>query len=318
MASPSRSYIKDETGEDIRREILAGLAQPQKTIPGKYLWDERGSQLFERICGSDAYYLNRTERALLERHADTVAGIVGERASLIEFGSGSSAKTGRVLRALRPLRYVPLDISAAFLAQSAARLAAEFPAVAVTPVIADYTRPIRLAPALLRPPVLGLFLGSTIGNFAPPGVIGFLQRAGETLGRSRLLLGVDATMAEAALTVAYRDGDGLMAALHTNILLRLNRELDGDIDPANFRHDIRIRRNPARVEAHIVAQGPARYRLAGETISFAAGETIHTDTSYKMPPADFAALAAAAGWEVEARWQDATVPDYSLFLLRHP
>lgn len=286
-------------------DVLHGLARPQKSLPGKYLWDETGSILFDRICDSDDYYPTRKEAGLLRREADAVARLVGPDISLVEYGSGASHKVRILLDALAsPRRYFALDISREFLAAACARIADAYPNVEVIPVFADYTRPIALPP--IPPPrsVLGFFPGTTIGNFAAPGVTAFLSRVRDTLAPCWFLVGVDFNSDEASLARAYADRDGLMAALHGNVLVRIVRELGGDIAPANFRHEARVLADPLRVEAHLVARQPAEYRIGGRTFSFAAGESIHTDTSHKYPPRRFGELAAQAGWETVRCWVD--------------
>lgn len=288
-------------------DALAGLSGPRKSLPGKYLWDEAGSLLFDRICASPDYYLARRETALLRSAAPEAAGLVGPGASLVEFGSGASLKSRVVLDALdRPARYVPIDIAGEHLAAAAAAIARDYPGLEVVPVHADYTGPVSL-PASARggARVLGFFPGSTVGNFVPEAAAAFLERARVTLGPSLFLVGVDANRDEDALVRAYADDDGLMAALHGNILVRLARELGGGLDPADFRHEARVLADPPRVEAHLVARRPAEWRLGGRTFAFAEGESIHTDTSHKYDPDAFRSIAARAGWEPVRHWPDA-------------
>lgn len=289
-------------------DALAGLLAWRKTLPGKYLWDETGSTLFDRICESDGYYLARRETALLRAAAGEVASIVGRDACLVEFGSGSSLKTRVVLDALdRPARYVPIDIAAEHLEAAAAAIRRDYPGLdAVVPVHADYTRPITLPPEARDgpAPVLGFFPGSTIGNFAPEAAVAFLERARATLGPSLLLVGVDANPDEAGLTLAYAGDDGLMAALHGNLLTRLARELGAGVEADAFRHEVRVLPDPPRVEAHLVATRPTVLRLGGYAVAFRAGESIHTDTSYKYDPDSFRAIAGRAGWQTARFWPD--------------
>jgi dimethylhistidine N-methyltransferase len=288
-------------------DALAGLSGPRKSLPGKYIWDEAGSLTFDRICGSRGYYPTRRETALLRATAPAVARLVGPGAALVEFGSGASVKSRILLDALdRPARYVPIDIADEHLAAAAAGVARDYPGVAVVPVHADYTGPIALPPAARggAPAVLGFFPGSTIGNFAPDAAAAFLARARATLGPSLFLVGVDATHDEAALRRAYADGEGLMAALHGNLLVRLARELGAELDPAEFRHEARVLADPPRVEARLVARRATEWRLGGRTVAFAEGESIHTDDAYKYGPDAFRSIAARAGWEPVRHWPD--------------
>ncbi|MEA1834344.1 L-histidine N(alpha)-methyltransferase [Methylobacterium durans] len=287
------------------RDALAGLTAPVKAVPGKYLWDETGSDLFDRICGQADYYPTRQEMTLLPRVAAAVAGRVGPGATVVEFGSGASRKIRTLLDALeRPAAYIALDISGDYLAAAIRRLAPDYPAVEMIAVCADYTKPVRLPVETAERTILGFYPGTTIGNFPPADAAAFLERARATLGPSRFLVGTDATTDPERLGRAYAGSDGLMAAFHLNLIARLNRELGGDLDPDNFRHAIRLRGDPNRVEAHLVARSAATYQLGGEAIAFAAGESLHTDTSHKYAPDAFRALAATGGWRVAETWQD--------------
>jgi dimethylhistidine N-methyltransferase len=287
-------------------DVLDGLSRTPKSLPGKYLWDETGSLLFDRICESRGYYPTRRETALLGAAAPEVGRAVGPGASLVEFGSGASVKSRVVLDALpEPRRYVPIDIAEEHLTAAAGRIAGDYPGLEVVPVHADYTKPLPLPAAEGRRPVLGFFPGSTIGNFAPDAAVEFLRRARAALGPSWFLVGADPNRDEATLSRAYADGEGLMAALHGNLLTRIARELGGELDPAAFRHEARVRHDPPpRVEAHLVARWAATCRVGGQTFRFAPGESIHTDSSYKYKPEIFRALAAEAGWEPVRCWLD--------------
>lgn len=296
-------------------DVLDGLSKPQKSIPGKYLWDEAGSVLFDRICGTRDYYPTGREVALLQREAGTIARMVGPGTSLVEFGSGASHKVRILLDALpAPRRYVAIDISGEYLAAAVARIARDYPGIEVIPVCADYTKPLTVPPSDAAA-VLGFFPGATIGNFDASGVTAFLARARAALGPSWFLVGADPNRDPATLARAYADGEGLMAALHGNLLVRLARELGADIDPGEFRHEARILADPPRVEAHLVAQRTATYRIGDRTIFFVEGESIHTDTSHKYEPPLFQSLAAKAGWEPVRCWTDADGL-FSLHLLR--
>jgi dimethylhistidine N-methyltransferase len=234
-----------------------------------------------------------------------VAGIVGSRADLVELGSGASVKTRLLLDALAaPTRYVALDIAEEHLAAATARLAQDYSGLAVVPVHADYTKPLALPAAKEGGPVLGFFPGSTIGNFGPAAAAAFLARIGAALGPSWFLVGADPNRDAATLSRAYADGAGLMAALHGNLLVRIRRELGGAVDPAAFRHEARVRDDPPRVEAHLVAWRPTTCRVGGRTIRFAAGESIFTDAAHKYAPEVFRAVAARAGWEPVRCWLD--------------
>jgi dimethylhistidine N-methyltransferase len=308
--------VPSNTRSPFLDDVLAGLSRPQKALPGKYLWDEIGSDLFDRICGTDDYYLTRREMALLEEAAPEVAEIVGAGACLVEYGSGASRKVRILLDAMeRPSRYVAIDISAEYLDAATERIAADYPHVAVQPVVADYTQPIVIPGRTGGEPILGFFPGSTIGNFARDGVITFLERARATIGHGWLLIGHDPNQDEATLERAYGEADGLMAALHLNLLRRLRTDLGADVDMNAFHHEVRIRRDPPRVEAYLTATRATSLRIAGHVIPLGAGESIHTDMSYKMDTDVFRDLTKRAGWATVRTWLD---PDgfYGLHLLR--
>lgn len=313
-SSPAaRLSVEDQS--EFLADVIEGLSRPRKALPGKYLWDAAGSLLFDRICESPDYYLTRRETALLREHAGEIAATVGRGADVVEYGSGASIKVRILLDALEePRRYLALDISEQHLHAAAERVAGDYPGLEVVPVVADYTRPIAL-PAADEGRRLGFFPGSTIGNVAPDGVIAFLARARVSLGSSWFLVGADANGDRDSLSRAYADGEGLMAALHGNVLARINRELGADIDLEAFRHEARVLDGPLRVEAHLVAQRALDCRIGGRRFSFAAGESIHTDSSYKYRPDLFRSLAADAGWEPVACWMDADAR-MSLHLLR--
>ena len=298
-----------DTGAVSRAEFLAdvleGLLRPQKSLPGKYLWDEAGSLIFDRICESRDYYLTRRETSLLRATAPEVARMVGPHASLVELGSGASIKTRILLDALpEPTRYVALDIAQEHLTAATARIAQDYPDLAVLPVCADYTKPLSLPACRDGGPVLGFFPGSTIGNFGPAAAVEFLARIGLALGPSLFLVGADPNRDVATLSRAYADGEGLMAALHGNLLVRVRRELGGELDPTDFRHEARVLDDPPRVEAHLVARRPTTWLVGGRTIRFAAGESIYTDSAHKYEPEAFRAVATRAGWESVRCWLD--------------
>jgi dimethylhistidine N-methyltransferase len=303
------TILTQEAGliEDIEvlRNVLDGLSRAQKTLPGKYLWDETGSYLFDRICNTQDYYLTRCEGALLRSTVDEIGSLVGSAATIIEFGSGASHKVRMLLDALTaPKRYVALDISREYLETATQRVAADYPGIEVSPVCADYTKKITLPIQRGAGPILGFFPGSTIGNFDPAGAVAFLTRARETLGPSWFLVGVDPNRDEPSLLSAYGQAEGLMAELHKNLLIHLNRLLDTAFDPGDFRHEARVQHNPFRVEAHLVAAKPLTYQVGEASIRIGAGESIHTDTSYKYDPETFQDLASQAGWEPVKCWCD--------------
>ena len=288
-----------------RREALAGLGEAQKRLPGKYLWDEAGSILFDRICDHPDYYPTRREMALLPQVVPEIAALVGAGATIVEYGSGASRKIRTLLDGLdRPRRYVAIDISRDYLETSVGKLARDYSGIAMIPVAADYAEPIRLPLALGDAPVLGFFPGTSIGNLAPAEAEAFLARARDTLGPSHLLVGADPTQDADRLQRVYGGCDGLMPQLHLNLLTRLNRELDAGIDRDAFRHAVRILPDPLRVEAHLVADRADSWRLGADAIRFAPGESVRTDVSHKHPPDALRAMAERAGWTPRRVWLD--------------
>jgi dimethylhistidine N-methyltransferase len=290
---------------EVLRDVLSGLYRAQKTLPGKYLWDETGSSLFDRICNTQDYYLTRCEGALLRLTVDEIGSLVGSGATIVEFGSGASHKVRILLDTLTaPKRYVAIDISRDYLEAATLRIAEDYPEIEVSPVCADYTKQISLPIQRGASPVFGFFPGSTIGNFNPAGAVAFLTRAREILGPSWFLVGVDPNHDEQSLLRAYSQADGLMAELHKNLLVHLNRLLGTTFDPGDFRHEVRVQHDPFRVEAHLVATKPLMYQVGAVPITFEAGESIHTDTSYKYDLGTFQNLASQAGWQSRNCWCD--------------
>lgn len=288
-----------------RADVLAGLAAPIPAIPARWLYDRRGSELFEAITQLPEYYPTRTEAALLERHSADIAALVGSGEAVVEFGSGSSAKTPILLRAVAPAAYVPIDISGDFLRESAEALVAEFPALPVLPVEADFMRPIRLPDQIAILPKLGFFPGSTIGNLVPRTAVDLLRAMKETLGDgSRLVIGMDRIKPVEVLLAAYDDAAGVTAEFNLNLLHRINAELDGDVPIEAFRHRAIWNDEMSRIEMHLEAVRDTVFTVSGRTFSFAKGATIHTENSHKYGHRDSRLLLRAAGWGVVAEWTD--------------
>ena len=280
-------------------EVLAGLAATQKTLPSKYFYDARGSALFERITELPEYYLTRAERRLLARVVPAWASRSGAR-TLVELGAGSASKSRLVLDALRAAgtleRYVPVDVSAEFLAQTAHALRAEYPALDVAPLAADFTASVALPDELARP-LLVAFLGSTIGNFPPAEAAALLRGVATGLRPGdRLLLGADLRKDVARLEAAYDDAAGVTAAFNRNILLVVNDALGADFAPHAFRHRAVYDAAEHRIEMHLVAEDEQNVRFPGHAVvRIAAGESIRTEVSYKYDHAAIERLLAAAG-----------------------
>lgn len=298
-AAPPRDGFRDE--------VLRGLGQPQKTLPCKFFYDRRGSELFERICELDEYYPTRTEMAIMARYAPEMAVLLGRDCLLVELGSGSSLKTRALLDHLEsPAGYVPVDISREHLLQSARALAADYPGLSVLPVCADYTQRFRLpAPDKNISRRAVYFPGSTVGNFEPHAARGFLRRVAALCGAGgALLVGVDLKKDTATLEAAYNDGRGVTAAFNLNLLQRINRELDGDFAIEHFSHRAIYNEQAGRIEMHLASRREQTARVAGATFAFRESEMILTEYSYKYGLNDFARLASEAGWRVARVWTD--------------
>lgn len=293
--------------ESFREAVLEGLQKPQKQIPSKFLYDERGSKLFERICEQEEYYPTRTEMAIMREHAEAMAEAIGSRVRLVEYGSGSSRKIRILLDHLEDLAvYVPVDISRTHLVEAAEALADDYPDVPIQPLCADYTSAFELPPPP-RPPArtVGYYPGSTIGNFQPDDAKAFLRRVAEVVGTDGgLLIGVDLKKDVDVLEAAYNDAAGVTAAFNKNLLHRMNRELDATFDPARFEHLSVWNDEKGGIESFLRSTEAQTVTVAGTSFSFAEGETIHTEYSYKYTLDGFAELAGAAGFTVEEVWTD--------------
>ena len=288
-----------------RADVLAGLSAPIPAIPARWLYDRRGSELFEAITELPEYYPTRVERGLLEAHCPDVAAIAGTGDAVIEFGSGSSIKTPILLRAVRPSAYVPIDISGEFLRLSADMLQDEFPDLPVLPVEADFMQPITLPPEVAAATKLGFFPGSTIGNLVPRTAVDLLRAMKETLGEgSYLLIGMDRIKDVDVLIRAYDDAAGVTAEFNLNLLHRINRELDADIPVDAFRHRAIWNDRMSRIEMHLEAVRDVGFAIEGQHFTFRQGETIHTENSHKYGFRDSRLLLRAAGWAIVREWSD--------------
>jgi len=288
-------------------DVVAGLTASPKRLPPKYFYDSIGSTLFERITSLPEYYPTRCEAEILTAHAQDIANLFPPGAALVEFGSGSSSKTRIVLSTAKSLAaYVPVDISAEFLRRQADSLRQEYPAIAMLPVAADFSKPFSLPETVEMLPRAGFFPGSTIGNFEPHEAAAFLRHAGRILGRgSTFIVGVDLVKDPQVLQKAYNDSQGVTAQFNLNLLARINRELGAKFHLDAFEHHALFNRERSRIEMHLASLKRQRVRVCGEWIEFRAGETIHTENSYKYSVESFGALARGAGWTTTAVWTDA-------------
>ena len=287
-------------------DVVAGLTAAPKRLPPKYFYDSVGSALFERITTLPEYYLTRCETGILTAHTNDIANLIPPGAALIEFGSGSCVKTRIVFAAAKSLAaYVPVDISSEFLHQQVEGLRREYPDVAMHPVAADFSKPFALPGAIEALPRAGFFPGSTIGNFEPHEAAAFLRHAGRILGRgAALIVGVDLVKDAKILNDAYDDAAGVTAKFNLNLLTRINRELRADFDLQNFSHRAFYNVERRRIEMHLASRKRQRVRVCGRIVDFRAGETIHTESSYKYTLESFGALACGSGWAPLSVWTD--------------
>jgi L-histidine Nalpha-methyltransferase len=303
------------------RDVLAGLSQARKAIPGACLFDRRGCELFEDITRRDAHATARTEFVILERCAAQIAAAVGPGATLVGLGSGPSRQTPLLLAALdAPSAYVPVDISAEVLTDSILALKAAFPKLPMHPIVGDIGDVRTLSPlrrtagALSRAARssrpwgrrLGFLPGSTMARFAPDAAVALLERAGQALGDDAVLVvGVDATLQRTPPTPESDDREGVAAAFNRNLLTRINRELEGDFDPMAFRHEVRFNAAQQRAEMHLVSKTWDTFEVLGRRFGFAAGESIHTWNAHKYSFTRFQSLARRARWQPLQFWTDA-------------
>lgn len=304
------------TPADLAAEVRAGLRRRPRAISPKFFYDAEGSRLFDAITETPEYYLTRTEVSVLEENAAEIAARVGTGSLLVEPGGGSCAKVRILLRGLRPCAYVPMDISRDHLWIAAEQVAAEFPWLEVHAACTDFTRLMAVPESAPDGPRVAFFPGSSIGNFDPEGAVGFLDSVASLVGPGGfLLIGVDLKKDKAILDAAYDDAQGITAAFNLNLLARINRELGADFHLDAWRHQAAYVEAEGRIEMHLASLREQAVHLAGECFEFAAGETIHTENSYKYTVAEFSTLAARAGFTAEVVWTDSE-QRFSVHLLR--
>jgi L-histidine Nalpha-methyltransferase len=304
---PPAGISPDELRAQFRRDVLAGLQAEPKSIPSKYLYDAKGSRLFEQICALPEYYLTRTEGAILRQHAAEIADFVSGEAIIIEPGSGVGAK-GQLLLSIVPgaAAFVPIDIDQTALKTSAQILQRHSPRLTVRPLWADFTQLEHLGDLAGDHANRVLFFpGSTIGNFEPHEAVDLLGRFQSWMRPSgKLILGLDLEKDPAIIKPAYNDSAGLTEQFNLNLLARINRELGGTFDLDRFCHVAPYRRKAGRVEMHLISLDDQVITVDDQQLSFHAGETIHTENSYKYRLVDFCHLAAGAGWKLDRLWTD--------------
>ena len=305
MAGKQRRQGAQQLTPVFRSDVLEGLARPQKALPPKYFYDAAGSRLFEAICRLREYYPTRTELSITRKNLDPIARFAGKGCALLEYGTGEGIKTRLLLRALEPAVYMPVDISADALDGAVARLGRSFPSLLIRPVVADFSRPLEL-PSWGKARRVVYFPGSTIGNLSPEEAHAFLKMSRAQVGpRGAMLVGVDRKKDANVLHAAYNDAKGVTAAFNLNVLARINRELGGDFDLRRFAHYAFYNPLEGRIEMHLVSLADQAVDIGDYRFSFARGESIHTENSYKYAIDEFKELAARAGFRSTRVWTDA-------------
>jgi dimethylhistidine N-methyltransferase len=296
--------VRDTTSA-FETDVIEGLTATPKRIPAKYFYDAAGSELFQQITELPEYYPTRTELQILTTQRQQIGALLPTGAALIEFGSGSTEKARIVLQAAAFAVYVPVDISGDFLAEEVTRLKRDMPQLVILPVAGDFVDPFVLPAEARSRPRVGFFPGSTIGNFEPFQACAFLRHIAGVLGAgATLIVGVDLVKDPETLFKAYNDSQGITARFNRNMLARMNRELCANFDACAFEHHAFYNRELSRIEMHLASRKRQKVRVAGRTIELRAGETIHTENSYKYTIETFAALAQGAGWVSRAVFTD--------------
>jgi dimethylhistidine N-methyltransferase len=315
--APARERTDDaDQTAAFRRDVVEALSRERKSIAPKWFYDAEGSALFEAICELPEYYPTRTETALLQRIAPELAAHIPAGAALVEYGSGASAKTRILLDAAPQLAaYAPIDISVTALEAAAASIRRDYPGLEVEPLARDFTRADAAPKSVAGRRRVGFFPGSTIGNFDPAEGVRLLTAARALMGHDGLfILGADLVKEPAVLTAAYDDAAGVTAAFNKNLLARINRELGGDFDLAAFEHRAVWNAVESRIEMHLVSRSDQVVHVAGHAFAFAAGESLHTENSYKFTVEDVTGMARRAGWRLIDRWISPP-PAFAVFLL---
>jgi dimethylhistidine N-methyltransferase len=305
-AALAKAHRFDEQTTTFAGDVIDGLSQHPKRLSPKYFYDAAGSELFEQITLLPEYYPTRTELAILRDRAGETSAIIPDGAALVEFGAGATTKVRLLLNQCKFSAYVPVDISGDFLKAQADVLRRDFPALDVYPVAADFTAPFALPDPVKAMPKVGFFPGSTLGNFEPHEACAFMRSAREILGEgAQMVIGVDLEKDERVLYHAYNDSAGVTARFNLNVLVRINRELGGNFDLSAFMHRAIYNRERHRIEMHLISKKTQTVRVLGRSFSFRAGESIHTESSYKYSLDRFTALARGSGWSPRESWTDA-------------
>jgi dimethylhistidine N-methyltransferase len=289
-----------------RDDVAAGLSRAVKFLPSRWLYDARGSELFEEITRLDDYYLTRAETSILRRHAGEIADFCGAGLLLLEYGAGAGIKTEILVEALEsPRLYVPIDIAGDVVARTASRFRRRFPRLETRPIVADFMHDFTLPAGLPAGRRAAFFPGSTIGNLDANETGSMMRMLRRHVGaRGTAVIGVDLKKDIATLLAAYDDREGVTATFNLNLLARINRELDGDFPLDRFVHRARWNEAESAVEMHLVSLDARVVTVGGRGFRFQAGESIHTESSRKYAPRTFAEAAERSGWRLGKIWRD--------------
>ena len=305
-AALAKAHSLDDQTSAFAGDVIDDLSQHPKKLSPKYFYDVTGSELFEQITLLPEYYPTRTELGILRDRGSAISAIIPKGAALVEFGAGATTKVRLLLGQCAFGAYVPVDISGDFLKAQADALCRDFPDLDVYPVAADFTAPFALPDPVVAMPKVGFFPGSTLGNFEPHEACAFMRSARDILGEGALMvIGVDLEKDERVLYDAYNDAAGVTARFNLNVLHRINRELGGNFDLSAFTHRAIYNRDRHRIEMHLISRRTQTVRVLGRSFSFRAGESIHTESSYKYSLERFTALARGSGWTPRESWTDA-------------
>lgn len=321
MTTTRQPLAPTDESDSTRSEVVAGLSSNPKRLSSKFFYDARGSQLFGRICEQPEYYLTRTELDIMRQHGPAMGWALGEWVRLVEFGSGSGAKTRLLLRNVAsPAAYIPVDISASALQESVALLRQEIPGLAVMPLVADFTQRLTLpaAPEQSRRTVV-YFPGSTLGNFDQQEALTLLRNIRSEVGhRGGALIGIDLKKDVAEMEAAYNDKAGITAAFTLNMLTHLNRDIGTDFDERLFKHRARYDAANSRIETNIVSVAEQVVKLAGSSFHFAAGESMLVEYSHKYTLEEFGQMALRSGLRIANYWTDAEKRFAIVFITANP
>ena len=301
----------DDATDDLADAVRSGLEATPKSLPCRFFYDEEGSRIFEEICETPEYYPTRAEHSILERYAESIAGRFPSATDLVELGSGSSTKTRVLIEAFlhrhARLRYLPVDISRTMLEESALALLDDYDGLEIRAIAAEYADGLARIEREQPRRRLVLWLGSNVGNFSREAAARFVARVRDAIGEEdRFLIGIDLRKDAKVLEAAYDDAGGVTARFNKNVLVRINRELDGDFDVDAFEHRATYHRDAGTVSMHLVSSVRQRVAVGAldATFDFDAGEAIHTEDSVKYSPDEIDTLARAGGFDVETFWED--------------